>query len=43
MRRSPRVSVLRGLLEGVRWLGEPGTITAPAGPSGISQARSYRP
>ena len=32
--------VLRCLLEGVRWLGEPGTVAEPAGPSGISQART---
>jgi len=32
--------VLRCLLEGVRWLGAPGTLTEPAGPSGISQART---
>ena len=30
--------VLRCVLEGVRWLGEPGTVAEPAGPSGISQA-----
>lgn len=32
--------VLRCLLEGVRWLGEPGAVVEPAGPSGISQART---
>lgn len=32
--------VLRCLLEGVRWLGEPGAVAEPAGPSGISQART---
>ncbi len=32
--------VLRCLLEGVRWLGEPGAVSEPAGPSGISQART---
>ena len=32
--------VLRCLLEGVRWLGEPGSVVEPAGPSGISQART---
>lgn len=32
--------VLRCLLEGVRWLGEPGAGAEPAGPSGISQART---
>jgi len=32
--------VLRCLLEGVRWLGAPGAVTEPAGPSGISQART---
>ena len=32
--------VLRCPLEGVRWLGEPGTLAEPAGPSGISQART---
>jgi len=39
----PEVStreVLRCLLEGVRWLGDPGTWAEPAGPSGISQART---
>ena len=32
--------VLRCLLEGVRWLGDPTAATAPAGKSGISQART---
>jgi hypothetical protein len=32
--------VLRCLLEGVRWLGDPDTSVEPAGPSGISQART---
>jgi hypothetical protein len=32
--------VLRCLLEGARWLGEPGRGIEPAGPSGISQART---
>lgn len=32
--------VLRCLLEGVRWLGDPGAGSEPAGPSGISQART---
>lgn len=32
--------VLRCLLEGVRWLGDPDGGAAPAGPSGISQART---
>ena len=32
--------VLRCLLEGVRWLGAPGAVAEPAGPSGISQART---
>ena len=32
--------VLRCLLEGVRWLGDPTAGTEPAGPSGISQART---
>ena len=31
--------VLRCPLESVRWLGEPGALAEPAGPSGISQAR----
>jgi len=32
--------VLRCLLEGVRWLGDPAAGAEPAGPSGISQART---
>ena len=32
--------VLRCLLEGVRWLGDPSGAAAPAGKSGISQART---
>lgn len=32
--------VLRCLLEGVRWLGDPDAGAEPAGPSGISQART---
>lgn len=32
--------VLRCLLEGVRWLGDPAASGEPAGPSGISQART---
>ena len=32
--------VLRCLLEGMRWLGDPTTARAPAGKSGISQART---
>ena len=32
--------VLRCLLEGVRWLGAPGAVAEPAGPSRISQART---
>lgn len=32
--------VLRCLLEGIRWLGDPDGGAAPAGPSGISQART---
>lgn len=32
--------VLRCLLEGARWLGDPGAGVEPAGPSGISQART---
>src|SRR5665811_365311 len=32
--------VMRCLLEGVRWLGHPDAGTEPAGPSGISQART---
>ena len=32
--------VLRCLLEGMRWLGDPTTAPAPAGKSGISQART---
>jgi len=32
--------VLRCLLEGVRWLGDPDAGVEPAGPSGISQART---
>lgn len=32
--------VLRCLLEGVRWLGDPVSAVEPAGPSGISQART---
>lgn len=32
--------VLRCLLEGVRWLGDPEAGVEPAGPSGISQART---
>ena len=32
--------VLRCLLEGVRWLGDPTASAEPAGPSGISQART---
>ena len=32
--------VLRCLLEGVRWLGDPTAAAAPAGKSGISQART---
>ena len=32
--------VLRCLLEGVRWLGDPAGGVEPAGPSGISQART---
>ena len=32
--------VLRCLLEGIRWLGDPTTARAPAGKSGISQART---
>ena len=32
--------VLRCLLEGLRWLGDPTTVAEPAGKSGISQART---